>query len=85
MRVQTVGGELVEAMYVRHLRTLTQGSGCDGRSNVDVDLVRLAGGRLVVCTSPANDSRATPLVDPDSTPEDYGYHSHGYHSHEATK
>ena len=75
MKIKTVGGEMVEAKYVAHLRTLTQGSGCDGRPNIDVDLFRAQGDRLVVCASPSDDARATPLVDPDSAPEDYGYQS----------
>ncbi len=69
MTIRQVSGELVQATYVRHLRTLTNGS---GRDNTDVDLYRLQGGRLVVATRPANDGRAVPDVDPDSTPADYG-------------
>src|SRR6185312_8670412 len=66
-KIMMASGELADASYVRHLRTTT-----DGPRNMDVDLYRTAGGRLVVCTSPRNDGRAIPEVDPDSTPESYG-------------
>lgn len=68
-KIRMVSGELVNARYIRHLRTLT---GPPGQDNVDVDLYRTESGRTLVCTSPANDARAIPDVDPHATPEMYG-------------
>ena len=59
---------MVEATYLRHLRTLTQGA---GRDNLDVDLYRTRDGRELVATSPANDGRAVPDEEPDVTAADY--------------
>jgi hypothetical protein len=69
MTIMMPSGERISATRVRHLRTLTNGS---GRDNTDVELYRTRNGQLVVCTSPANDCRVAPCVDPDSTPADYG-------------
>ncbi len=69
-KIRATSGQLIDARYVRHLRTLTGGA----QGNTDVDLYRTANGRLVVCLSP-DDARATPWVDPDSTPEMYGVQS----------
>lgn len=68
MTIRTKTGELTEVTYVRHLRTLTP-----GRTNIDVDLYRLASGSLVAASSPANDGRITPCEC--GTPEEYGYHA----------
>ena len=62
-KIEMVSGEMVDAQWQRHLAT---------SGNVSVDLYRTTGGRLVVCTSPENDGRAVPAVDPDANPGDYG-------------
>jgi hypothetical protein len=67
-KIEMLSGELQDAEYVRHLRTLTHGA---GSSNTDVDLYRTRDGREVVCTSPADDSRAIPQVEPDTSPADW--------------
>lgn len=54
--IERLNGERVKASYVRHLRTLTGGS---GRSNEDVDLYRLADGTEIECIC-KDDARATP-------------------------
>ena len=71
MKIRDEDGELIEARYVRHLRTLTGNPG-DGSASIDVDLFRTDDGRLVVCRSPENNARVIPWIDPGSTPQDYG-------------
>lgn len=63
MKVERADGELTDATYIRHLRTLVWGGG----SNTDLDLFRLADGTEIVCESPSNDGRAIPVERPGET------------------
>lgn len=57
MKIRRLDGKLVNATYVRHISTITGGS---GRPNIDADLFRLDGGELIVCESRADDARSRP-------------------------
>lgn len=59
LTIERADGSKASATYVRHIRTLTSPSGYG--DNTDLDLYRLTDGTLVVCESPANDCRATPV------------------------
>lgn len=58
MTIELTDGRRVDAIYARHLRTLTNGT---YSGNTDLDLFRLSDGSEVVCESPANDGRAVPV------------------------
>lgn len=68
MKIYLSDGTLANAEYLRHLRTLTHGSGCTSGHNLDLDLFRLADGTEVVCSSRSNDARSIPTqVEKDDT------------------
>ncbi len=68
MQITLRTGEQKRTRFVRHLKTLDDF--IDGP--LSIDLYEIKGSRrLVVCTVPANDSRAIPEEDPESTPDDY--------------
>lgn len=65
MKIRRLNGRLVEATYVRHLRTLTGNPG-SGAHSYDVDYFRLSTGDLIQCMSKECDSRDVPReVDPE--------------------
>jgi hypothetical protein len=57
VKIRRQDGKLVEAEYVRHVRTLT---GPPGAGNDDVDVYRLADGTEVECMSRADNGRDVP-------------------------
>lgn len=68
MKILNSNGELVEATYIQHLRTLTPRSSMGG-ANRDLDLFRLEDGTEVVAESLSDDARDIPFIRNELTAE----------------
>jgi len=69
MTIRDEDGRKITATRIRHIRTVTHGSGGD---NTDIELYETFDGREVVCESPANNCRVLPEVVPGDA-EDWFY------------